>query len=215
MEPATNPNIDYKALVQRGYDLCASAYEKARQGETNQELDRLICRLTKGAHVLDIGCGSGIPITKTLAQHFHVTGIDISSEQIRRARINVPAGTFIQADVMSFNFPLADFDAIVAFYSIFHLPREEQLELFRRIYKWLKPNGYLLATVSSFAETPYTEDDFFDVQMYWSNYGLDDYKSILSEIGFKVLEVAVIGHGYSQGETTPTEHHPLIFAQVA
>ena len=215
MQNANDPNVNYKALVQRGYDLCAAAYAEARQGEDSPELDLLIRRLTNGARILDIGCGPGVPIARTLAQHFDVTGVDISSEQIRRARLNVPAGTFIQGDIMSVVFPPADFDAVVAFYSIFHLPREEHPELLRRIYEWLKPGGYLLATVTPFAEAAYTEDDFFDVTMYWSNWGLDDYRTMLMQIGFKLLETTVIGHGYTEEKQTPAEHHPLIFAQVA
>lgn len=215
MQPANDPNVDYKALVQRGYDLCAASYEEARQGEANPELDLLTRRLTNGVHVLDIGCGAVVPIARRLAQRFRVTGVDISSEQIRRAQMNVPEGTFIQGDIMSVTFPPSSFDAVVAFYTIFHLPREEHPELLRRIYGWLKPGGYLLATVTPFAEAAYTEDDFFDVTMYWSNYGLDDYKAILTQIGFKLLETTVIGHGYTEEKQTPAEHHPLIFAQVA
>lgn len=215
MKPANDPNVDYKALVQRGYDECAAAYQKARRAEANPELDLLIRRLAAGAQVLDIGCGAGIPIAQTLAQRFRVTGVDISGEQIRRAQLNVPLGTFIQGDIMSVTFPSASFDAIVAFYTIFHLPREEHPELLRRIYQWLKPGGYLLATVTSSAEAGYTEDDFFGVTMYWSNYELEDYKAILTEIGFKLLENNVIGHGYTAEEETPPEQHPLIFAQAA
>lgn len=214
MQPANNPNLNYKMLVQRGYDRCAAAYAKARQSGANHELDLLIGRLTTGAQVLDIGCGAGVPIDRTLAQHFQVTGVDISSEQIQRALVNVPHGKFIQGDIMSIDFPAASFDAVVAFYSIFHLPREEHPELLRRIYTWLKPGGYLMATVNFLAEEGYTEDDFFDTTMYWSNYGLADYQVILAQLGFKLLETIVIGHGYPAEKQTIAEHHPLIFAQA-
>jgi ubiquinone/menaquinone biosynthesis C-methylase UbiE len=214
LQPADKPDLDYKALVQRGYDLCASAYEEARRNVATPELNLLTDRLTEGAHVLDIGCGAGVPIARILVQRFLVTGVDISSEQIRRARLNVPEGTFIQGNIMSLTFPAASFDAAVAFYTLFHLPREEHPELLRRIYRWLKPGGYLLVTVSDIAEEAYTEDDFFDVTMYWSNYGLEDYKTILAQIGFKLLDTTVIGHGYIEETQTPSERHPLIFAQV-
>jgi cyclopropane fatty-acyl-phospholipid synthase-like methyltransferase len=215
MQPTNDPDVDYKALVQRGYDRCAAAYAEARQGQAPPELDLLTRRLTNAAHVLDIGCGAGIPIARTLAQRFRVTGVDISGEQIRRARTCVPEGTFIQGDIMSVTFPPAGFDAAVAFYTLFHLPREEHSELLRRIYTWLKPGGYLLATLTFAAEAAYTEDDFFGVTMYWSNYGLDDYQAILTEIGFKLLETTSIGHGYTTEKPAPSEYHPLILAQVA
>ena len=215
MQPANDPDVDYKALVQHGYDLCAASYEEARQGEANPELDLLAHRLTNRAQVLDIGCGAGVPIARTLAQRFRVTGVDISSEQIRRARKNVPEGTFIQGDIMSVTLPSAGFDAAVVFYTIFHLPREEHPALLRRICEWLKPGGYLLATVTPVAEAAYTEANFFGVTMYWSNYGLEDYRAILTQTGFKLLETTAIGHGYTEATQTQAEHHPLIFAQVA
>ena len=39
----------------------------------------------------------------------------------------------------------AAFDAVVACYSIIHVPRGEQPELVRRIHRWLKPGGRFLA----------------------------------------------------------------------
>lgn len=213
MKPANDSTKDYKALVQRGYDLCAAAYDQARQGEANPELTLLTSRLEDGATVLDIGCGAGVPIAWTLAQRFIVTGVDISSEMVNRARVNVPYATFTPGDIMSLEFPPSYFDAAVAFYLIFHLPREEHPELLHRIYGWLKPGGYLLATVANFSEAPYTEDDFHGVTMYWSNYGLEDYKKMITEIGFTLLETTVIGHGYREAHQVPDEHHPLIFAQ--
>ena len=169
MQPANDPSVNYKQLVEKSYDRCAAAYEAARRGTINPELGLLIDRLPDNAQVLDIGCGAGTPVAQTLAQHFAVTGVDISAAQIRRARNNVPIARFIHSDIMALEFPPALFDAVVAFYSIFHLPREEHAELLRRIYTWLKPGGYLLATVTQEAEAAYTEDDFFGVTMYWSN----------------------------------------------
>lgn len=214
MKPANDPNMDYKALVECGYDLCAHDYETARRHEANPELEWLMRHLSDGAHVLDIGCGAGVPITHMLAGRFQVTGVDISGEQIRRARMNIPAGRFLQGDIMSISFPSACFDAVVAFYAIFHLPRQEHPELFRRIHTWLKPGGYLLATLTATSEAPYTEDDFFGVTMYWSNYGLDDYEAMLMQIGYRLMETTLIGHGYREEQPAAEEHHPLIFAQA-
>jgi len=170
-------------------------------------------RLPHDAQVLDIGCGAGVPVTQTLAQRFTVTGVDISAEQIRRAQNNAPTGQFIQSDITALDFPAAIFDAVVAFYAIFHLPREEHPELLRRIRTWLKPGGYLLATVTRFSEEAYTEDDFFGGTMYWSNYGLADYQRILQELGFTVLDIHAVGHGYNAGADAAPESHPLLFAQ--
>jgi len=214
LKEADTLSMGYKKLVERGYDSCAGEYERARMGGNTAELELLSRHLKPGAKVLDIGCGSGIPITKVLAKNYQVTGVDISQEQIRRAKENVPGGRFIHADIMAMDFPDESFDAAVSFYTIFHLPREEHPELFRRTHKWLKPGGFFLATLTHEAEQAYTEDDFFGVRMYWSNYGLDDYQSMLKKCGFKLMASKVIGHGYNEECQAPLESHPLIFAQT-
>ena len=68
MQSANDPNVDYKALVRRGFDRCAASYEEARQAEAKPLLAWLIARLPHGACVLDIGCGALIPIARTLAR---------------------------------------------------------------------------------------------------------------------------------------------------
>ncbi len=209
MKPATDAAIDYKNLVRSGYDACASDYAAAREsGATALEL--LLPRLNAGSEILDLGCGCGQPVASTMAVNHHVTGVDFSSEQLRRARENVPAATFLEADVAQVRFDSASFDAVVAFYVIFHLPRAEQLDLLRSVWRWLKPGGYFLGTLSLWNEEPYTED-FFGVEMFWTNYSLEEYVELLNEIGFELLESSILNHGYS--EDRPAESHPLVFAQ--
>ncbi len=213
MRPADDPTVDYKAIVQRGYDLCASTYDEFRKTDIQTELDRLLDWLDDGAKVLDIGCGSGAPVTQALAKRFAVTGVDISSEMVRLAQTNVPEARFIHADITVTEFSASNFDAVVAFYSLFHIPREEHHDLFRRIHNWLKPGGYILGTLSHHSESAHTENDFFGETMYWSNYGMTDYVEILTGLGFSILKSSVIGHGYSDDQEMATERHPLVFAQ--
>ena len=213
MRPAEDPLVDYKALVERGYDRCAAAYSKSRMSEAHSELGLLEERLEDGASVFDIGSGAGIPVARALAERFAVTGVDISSEMLRQAQSNVPGASFVRADVTSVEFAASSFDAVVAFYSIFHIPREEHRPLFRRIREWLKPGGYLMCTLTRYSETAYTEDDFFGETMYWSNYGLTEYADILTDLGFSLLRTSAVGHGYSEAEEAPLEIHPLVFAR--
>jgi cyclopropane fatty-acyl-phospholipid synthase-like methyltransferase len=213
MKSATDPSIDYKAMVERGYDRCGKLYGDTRQEEPPPELDVLASNLRDGAAVLEVGCGGGIPITKTLATRFTVTGVDISAEQVRRARDNVPAAEIIHGDIMARDFAPDSFDAAVSFYAVLHLPREEHAELFDRIHGWLKPRGYLFVTLVLRGEPPYIEEDFFGVPMYWSHFAQADYSRILSESGFRVLHTVIVGHGFNCSWKGPEERHPLILAQ--
>ena len=53
----------------------------------------LIERLPPGSRVLDVGCGTGIPTARQLADAGHrVTGVDISDGMLALARRDVPGG---------------------------------------------------------------------------------------------------------------------------
>jgi ubiquinone/menaquinone biosynthesis C-methylase UbiE len=212
VKAANDPGVDYKRLVAQGYDRIARAYEQARRDVKHPEIKWLKKRLPNQAQVLDVGCGSGLPVTRELAKRFIVTGVDISGEQIKLARKHIRHATFIHSDIMGLDFPVESFDAVVALYAIFHLPRGEHGKLITNVRRWLKPGGYLIASFAYEAEEPYTEDDFFGTEMYWSNLGMTEYSAMLSEAGFKILETKTIGRGYGDGASA--EQHPLVIAQV-
>ena len=215
MIPAIDPKVDYKALVRRGYNACASAYNEYRKTVPEVEIRGLSARLDDGGAVLDVGCGAGVPITKSLAARHRVTGVDVSREMINLARRNVPAGDFICADIMTVSLPPSSFDAVVALYSVFHIPREEHLHLFRRVHRWLKPGGLLLCTLSYHSEEGYTEEDFFGTTMYWSNYSLEQYVEMLTGVGFAPLATESTRHAHACEGTIPesNEDHPLVLAR--
>jgi len=213
MKRADDANRNYRQLVANGYDRCAPAFNAVRSVEPPAELGLLLERLSAGARVLDLGCGAGVPITRALAERFRVTGVDVSAGQLALAREQAPGATFLQRDIMACDFAAESFDAVVSFYAIFHLPREEHEPLFRRIHGWLRPGGLLLATLAMTDESAYTEE-FFDVEMYWSNYGIDEYRTMLERTAFEVLQSGVLHHGYDDEGAKP-ERHPIVLARKA
>ena len=125
------PKIDTQEIVKRGYDHISVKYtewaKSVRQEERERYTDFLLKNLPVGANILELGCGGGDPTTMRLAERFAVTGVDISERQIRLARRNVPDAKFIQGDMTLLKFPAASFDAVVDFYSITHVPREQHV----------------------------------------------------------------------------------------
>ncbi len=210
---ADDPETDYRALVRRAYDRCAMDYAGQRCTTAEaEELNLITERLKPGSKILDVGCGAGIPIARHLAGMFSLTGIDISSNMIALARKNVLKAGFVSADVMEVEFPAGSFDAIVSFYAIFHIPRQEHLDLFRRFARWLRPGGLLFVTLARKDDGPgYTEDDFLGGTMYWSHFGPSTYKRFLTETGFRLEQEGVVGGG-SGGTDTQEEEHPFFFA---
>jgi SAM-dependent methyltransferase len=213
MRPADDPSIDYQDLVRRGYDQCSDAFSQARMSASPAALAPLLDLLSDGSAVLDLGCGVGVPIARALAERHEVVGVDFSEAQIRRAEANVPAARFFCADILSADFPSESFDAVVSFYVVFHLPREQHAEVFRRVHGWLRPGGYFVVTVSQVNEPAYLEEDFFGATMYWSNFGLGEYRELLQLAGFAIRDNDEIGNGYGSSYPGSPETHPLLFAQ--
>jgi ubiquinone/menaquinone biosynthesis C-methylase UbiE len=213
MQPAHDPTTDYKMVVRDGYDRCARAYAAARTDKVHPLLSAVIKDLPVGAQVLDVGCGAGVPVCRELASRAAVIGVDLSPQMIALARQNVPTARFIEADIRVVEFPATSFDAVTAFYSIFHIAKQDHAEVFRRIYRWLKPGGVLLCTLSCEDEEPYTEDDFFGVTMYWSNYGIAQYAPMLNELGFVLQKSTMIRSGFNIQQEADAEAHPLILAR--
>jgi cyclopropane fatty-acyl-phospholipid synthase-like methyltransferase len=178
-----------KAIVAGGYDAIADAYAAWAARITDDPRDRMIealgHRVPAGARLLDLGCGSGLPTTKVLAQRYAVVGVELSSVQIERARGNVPDARFIAADLVSIDFPPGSFDAVTAFYSLNHVPREEHGALFERVARWLAEDGRFLATFGLANEADWT-GEWLGVPMFFSSNDRDTTRRLLREAGFEL-----------------------------
>ena len=179
-----------RRTVETGYDLVADQYLATKDTGDRAALETLEALsgvLSPGAAVLDLGCGAGIPSTRWLAQRFSVTGVDVSGRQLELARHRVLEAVLIQADMTSITFAPETFDAVVAFYSIIHVPREEQPALCRRIYQWLKPGRIFLASWATSAwEGEESDWNGWGATMWWSHYDRETNLRMLREAGFSI-----------------------------
>lgn len=195
-----------RAIVEQGYDAMADAYLDYMDQTTGDPrlrfLDQLLGRLRSGSQIVDLGCGAGIPCTAKLAEQHDVLGIDISAEQLRRARDRIPSARFTKADIVTVDLPPHTLDAVTAFYSLTHIPRVEHAEVFRRIASWLKEDGYLLATLSARGESDGIQDDFVGVPMYFSGYGADTNLRLLDEAGFDLVINEIVAMNEPGGESS-------------
>lgn len=173
-------------------------------GNYDEWLDQLIPLLPSGEAVLDLGRGCGVPVAKRLAEHFAVTGVDISPVQIERATRLVPTARFICQDMGAVDFEPGSFSAIVSFFALIHVPVDEQPELIRRLARWLRPGGYLMATVGARAWTG-VEESWHGAPMYWSHADRDTYLRWFEDSGLSVLWDRFVPEG--------TGGHTLLLAQ--
>jgi SAM-dependent methyltransferase len=194
-----------KEMVRAGYDRLAAeftAWGARVEGDPRDHfLAEFIDLLPAGGSVLDLGCGSGVPSTRRLAERFRVVGADISDVQIGLARENVPTATFIRADLLDLAFPDGTFDGIVAFYSISHLPREEHPQLFSRIKRWLRPAGMFLTSLGAGDISGWT-GEWLGVPMFFSSHDAETNRRVLAEAGLEIVHAEAVTMREPEGDAT-------------
>jgi SAM-dependent methyltransferase len=181
--------MDYKEIVKNGYNRIADRYfsERTTDSEDVRLLDDFIEMLAPGAKVLDAGCGSGVPITRLLAEELDVIGVDFSAAQIALAKQNVPNAKFLCEDLTDLHFPQDFFDGICSYYAIIHIPREEHRALLEKFHRLLNTGGVALLCLGAENLIDDIDENFLGTQMYWSHYDSLTYRKMLKEIGFSLV----------------------------
>jgi ubiquinone/menaquinone biosynthesis C-methylase UbiE len=134
--------------VYKEYDQIADWFAANRSKKLIEQiyLDAMLSHLPKEASILDLGCGTGMPILNyLLSKKMFVTGVDASKAMLDIAKVNFPNQEFILQDMRNLKLDKR-FDGIIAWHSFFHLPVADQPEMFRLFAKHLKPNGIILFT---------------------------------------------------------------------
>jgi SAM-dependent methyltransferase len=177
-----------KRVVQEGYDRVANAYLQARprDGEDIALLADLLFELASHSRVLDAGCGSGIPVARQLLEAGHdVAGLDFSSGQLSLARSSLAKCQLVQGDLTNLPFSNGSFDAVVSYYAIIHVPREEHEALFREIHRVLRHDGRALLCLG-WGDLPEDRDpdSWLGVPIFWSHFDEKANFDLLSKVGF-------------------------------
>jgi len=196
-----------KDLVSTGYDAMHhryadwAGYDRSRRSHYLGRAAEL--GLFRAGDALDLGCGTGCHATADLAAAgLRVTGVDLSVRSVEVARRIVPTARFIVADMATMVFPAESFDLVTAFYSIIHLPREEHGRLLRRIGRWLRPGGGLVASLGTSGGDAY-EEDWLGVPMYWSSWDDRTNRRLVEAAGLELL--------VDETETTVEDGQPVTF----
>ena len=182
-------------IVAAGYDEIADAYLHWTSTSTLRLrwLETLSASLPSCARILDLGCGAGVPLAPFLADRgHHIIGVDGSARQIELARRNELRAEFMVADMTTVEFNPASFDAVTAFYSITHVPRDLHLALLERIYGWLRPGSIFLASLGN-DDTPSWTGEWLGTTMHFSHFDAATNRLLVEQAGFVVDRAEIIG----------------------
>lgn len=169
------------------YNQIAAKYEQARSASSFglDYVKRFIALLPVHPTVLEIGCGPGVPVTKQLVVGgANLLAIDISENMIERAMINVPEAAYQKADITKWE-AMTQFDGIIAWDSLFHIPLNLQLPTVQKMLHWLNPGGTALFTAGG--QRGEIVSDMFDTSFYYSSLSSTEYKRIIQNAGCRLL----------------------------
>ncbi len=185
---------DPKLAVARGYDQIAeahAAWKPAGPGSVkDRHLQLLLGQLPdRGARVLDLGCGTGAQVTRPLAERHWVVGVDRSPRSLALARVEVPAARFVLADLARVGLAPASFDAVIAFFSLIHVPRDEHAAVLADVARWLRPGGRFVLTMGS-GEGSEAWGELLGARLWWSSWSRDANLGLVEAAGLEVHTAA-------------------------
>ncbi|MFF4756745.1 class I SAM-dependent DNA methyltransferase [Streptomyces sp. NPDC002514] len=165
--------------------------------------------LRPGARVLDLGCGTGLPTARRLADAgFEVVGVDLSSTMVDLARANVPAARFHQLDMADL-YPggsrdLGRFDAVTAFFTLIMLPRAEIPLALEAVGRLLVPEG-LFALSMVEADVDDFAIPFIGTTVRVSGYLRDELCEVVEGAGFEIVGESFTSYAPASADTKPEE----------
>ncbi|GAA0654302.1 class I SAM-dependent methyltransferase [Salarchaeum japonicum] len=184
---------DLRRRVMDGYDGLADAYAAQRDAGADDPdlLARLLSDLPEGARVLDAGCGAGDLVLDSLPAGATGVGIDISREQVERAREHAAVA---RADMTRLPFPSSAFDAATAMYSVIHVPASDHGQFYAELARVLRPGGDAVVVTGHDAWTG-ANADWLDagVEMAWSWPDLEDTRDLVRDAGLEIRAEEDVG----------------------
>ena len=134
--------------------------------------------------ILDLGCGTGLPISQTLIEEGHqIFGIDASPSMIAAFRKNFPAAPCDCAAAEDSSFFHRSFDAIVSWGLMFLLDESTQHRVIAKAAAALNPGGLFLFTAPQQAHS--WTDAMTDLPS--RSLGYDAYQAACESVGLTLI----------------------------
>jgi SAM-dependent methyltransferase len=172
-----------------GYETIAEIYIKGRGRAVNgigSSTARAWAQTLKaGSVVLDLGCGTGIPVTKILLDAgLNVYAVDASAKMVEDFRQNFPDVPVVCESVERSPFFNRTFDGIISVGLMFLLSEETQRALVYKMAAALNPGGKLLFTA------PLDKVEWKDAMTEQGSrsLGAEEYRMLISTSGLSIDE---------------------------
>ncbi|RCS59862.1 class I SAM-dependent methyltransferase [Parvibium lacunae] len=168
------------------YELNALTFLEGRdQSEIGSKIvEKWAHSLEKKASVIELACGGGYPITRTLAETaMQLWAIDSSPTLVAKFKSRFPNIPIQCEKVQNSTFFGRKFDAAIAVGLLFLLPATEQADLITRIAETLLPKGRFLFMAP--IQTGTWKD--LNTGLECISLGQEGYGELLHKAGFRVI----------------------------
>ncbi|MET7473691.1 class I SAM-dependent methyltransferase [Streptomyces sp. NPDC005648] len=191
------------------FDAIGDRYEEAfphKEGQI-ESAEWLIASLPAGSRVLDLGCGTGVPTARQLAEaDLRVVGVDLSDTMVALTRKNVPGGEFHCADLADLRpggpLDLGRFDGVTAFFALLMLPRAEIPPALRTVHHLLVPGG-LLALSMVEADVDDFSIPFIGSTIRVSGYLREELREVVETAGFDIVDESSYSYAPAVADVAP------------
>ena len=188
-----------ESKTQAGYDLVAEHYaaeffeELKRKPFDRQLLDDFAVSVKEtlgNGVVCELGCGPGQVARYLKDRGLNMRGIDLSAEMVRVATRLNPDIPFQQGDMLSLNLEDNSVAAIVLFYSLIHVKRQDVARALLEMKRVLTPGGKLFLAFHG-GEGELHRDEWYghSVSIDFRLFGPEEMSSYLEAAGFADIKI--------------------------
>jgi ubiquinone/menaquinone biosynthesis C-methylase UbiE len=184
--------IDISRQVQAAYDQIVLTYADRNHGTMADNLialaERLVRHTGRGAHIIDVGCGTGRDMAWFESHGLAVTGIDLSSGMLAYARRQV-SGHLLAMHMCHLGFRHAQFDGAWSCAALLHVPKREASDALGEIRRVLKSGGMLIVSLQEGNGESWEEGYVPGIWRFFARYQADEMRRMLCSAGFSVNDM--------------------------
>ena len=188
-------SLEKRNSVKKDYNTIAEQYseEFGKIYEDEDVINEFISKLKPNSKILDLGGGTGKLTDLFIKKGYEAICYDFSLEMMKKAKEFYPNIPYILDDMLNMeqHFKKNTFDGIIAFYSLFHIPREDINNVFASINNLLNEDGIFCFVVQlgdgeNFIDEPYLKENGKNV-LYFNFFTKEQIEKLLKNNNFKKI----------------------------
>jgi len=169
------------------YDQIFDWYLASRNDETGVDSVKLAFKdLKPGSIIVDLGCGTGLPLVNTIKKMgIEVIGVDSSKLMVEAFKTNFPNTEVINLPIQDYIFPNTVVHGALCWGCLFHLKPVNQIKVLNNVFNAVTKGGRFLFT--SAKEKDNRVGKMNDISFNYYSLGSAKYNEVANNAGWKLI----------------------------